>query len=119
VGRTISVTAQRHDDAAESSPGHTVEEEVDGMVDEHEQIADSLRYLHVCTRHGSRLLLAGRHLRSRVYGEFAAVGPSGRRYRSTAARPAVGSQQHCSSRTAEQSAAANAGNATLSAEVGS
>ena len=47
-------------------------------------------------------------------GGFAAVGPAGRRYRSIAARPAP--QQH---RAAARRAAANAGSATFSADVGS
>jgi len=43
---------------------------------------------------------------------FAAVGPAARRYRSIAARPAVSS-----SRAAARHTAANAGSATLSADV--
>ena len=43
-------------------------------------------------------------------GGFAAVGPAGKRYRSTAARPAP--QQH-------GAAAANAGSVTFTADVGS
>ena len=51
------------------------------------------------------------HAARRCYG-FAAVGPTARVYRSTAARPAVSS-----SCAAARRAAATAGNATLSADV--
>ena len=47
-------------------------------------------------------------------GGFAAVGPAGRKYRSLAARSAL--QQHGA---ATPRAAANAGSATFSADVGS
>ena len=49
---------------------------------------------------------------------FAAVGPAAGRYRSIAARPAAGGQQHRSHATARR-AVATAGRATLSADVGS
>ena len=49
-----------------------------------------------------------------ICGGFAAVGPASRRYRSTAAWPAISS-----SHAAERRAAANAGSVTLSAGVGS
>lgn len=41
-----SVTAERHDDLTEASSSHAVEEEVDGMIDENEQVTNSFRYLH-------------------------------------------------------------------------
>ena len=38
-------TGQWHDHLTKPLPGHTVQEEIDGMVDENQLIADSLRYL--------------------------------------------------------------------------
>ena len=47
TGTGSDVTAQRRDDAAKATSGHAVEEEVDGVIDEHQLIADRLRYLRV------------------------------------------------------------------------